>query len=155
MMVAASAAGFFFAVFYFVNPQSMVQVFVVGFLIQIFNGITTPILWSMIADTADDAELRSGRRMVGLTTSSIAFSQKFGLGVGGAIAGMLLAAIGYQANVAQTPQVIHGLTIVMSWIPAFSKALVVLILYFYPLGQVRLDGIQVALRQARMSASSA
>lgn len=155
MMVAASAAGFFYAVFYFVNPQSMVQVFVVGFLIQIFNGITTPILWSMIADTADDAELRSGRRMVGLTTSSIAFSQKFGLGVGGAIAGMLLAAIGYQANVAQTPQVIHGLTIIMSWIPAFSKALVVLILYFYPLGQVRLDGIQVALRQARMSASSA
>lgn len=155
MMVAASAAGFFYAVFYFVNPQSMVQVFVVGFLIQIFNGITTPILWSMIADTADDAELRSGRRMVGLTTSSIAFSQKFGLGVGGAIAGMLLAAIGYQANVAQTPQVIHGLTIIMSWIPAFSKALVVLILYFYPLGQVRLDGIQVALRQARMSAASA
>ena len=31
---------------------------------------------------------------VGLTTRSIAFSQKFGLGVGGAIAGMLHASIG-------------------------------------------------------------
>ena len=89
----------------------------------------------MAADTADDAELRSGWRMVGLTTSSIAFSQKFGLGVGGAIADVLLATIGYQANVAQTPAVIHGLTVIVSWIPAFSKMLVVLILYFYPLGQ--------------------
>ena len=149
MMVAASVSGFFYAVFYFVDPQSMAQVFGVGFLIQMFNGITTPILWSMVADTADDAELRSGRRMVGLTTSSIAFSQKFGLGVGGAIAGMLLASIGYQANVAQTPEVVHGLTIIMSWIPAFSKVLVVLILFFYPLGQRQLDSIQTGLRQSR------
>ena len=149
MMMAASVSGFFYAVFYFVDPQSIVQVFAVGFLIQLFNGITTPILWSMVADTADDAELRSGRRMVGLTTSSIAFSQKFGLGVGGAIAGMLLATIGYQANVAQTPAVIHGLTVIMSWIPAFSKVLVVVILYFYPLGQRQLDATQVALQRAR------
>ena len=149
MMVAASVSGFFYAVFYFVDPQSMAQVFGVGFLIQMFNGITTPILWSMVADTADDAELRSGRRMVGLTTSSIAFSQKFGLGVGGAIAGLLLASIGYQANVAQTPEVVHGLTVIMSWIPAFSKVLVVLILFFYPLGQRQLDSIQTGLRQSR------
>ena len=149
MMVAASVSGFFYAAFYFVDPQSMAQVFGVGFLIQMFNGITTPILWSMVADTADDAELRSGRRMVGLTTSSIAFSQKFGLGVGGAIAGLLLASIGYQANVAQTPEVVHGLTIIMSWIPAFSKVLVVLILFFYPLGQRQLDSIQTGLRQSR------
>ena len=149
MMVAASVSGFFYAAFYFVDPQSMVQVFGVGFLIQMFNGITTPILWSMVADTADDAELRSGRRMVGLTTSSIAFSQKFGLGVGGAIAGLLLASIGYQANVAQTPEVVHGLTVIMSWIPAFSKVLVVLILFFYPLGQRQLDSIQTGLRQSR------
>ena len=154
MMVAASVAGVFYAVFYFVDPQSMAQVFGVGFLIQLFNGITTPILWSMVADTADDAELRSGRRMVGLTTSSIAFSQKFGLGVGGAIAGTLLATIGYQANVAQTPAVIHGLTVIMSWIPAFSKLLVVLILYFYPLGQRQLDQTQARLRQARLATAT-
>ena len=155
MMVAATAAGLFYAGFYFVDPQSIAQVFVMGFFIQFFNGITTPILWSMVADTADDAEWRSGRRMVGLTTSSIAFAQKFGLGVGGAIAGMLLAAIGYQANIQQTPEVVHGLTVIMSWIPAFSKLLVVVILYFYPLGQHQLDSIQVALRKARMSASTA
>lgn len=154
MMVAASVAGVFYAAFYFVDPQSMAQVFGVGFLIQLFNGITTPILWSMVADTADDAELRSGRRMVGLTTSSIAFSQKFGLGVGGAIAGTLLATIGYQANVAQTPAVIHGLTVIMSWIPAFSKLLVVLILYFYPLGQRQLDQTQARLRQARLATAT-
>ena len=91
---------------------------------------SVPILWSMVADTSDDAELRSGRRMVGLATSSIAFSYKFGLGLGGAIAGLLLAGIGYQANVDQTPQAIHGLVLMMSAVPAFSKLLVVVILFF-------------------------
>jgi GPH family glycoside/pentoside/hexuronide:cation symporter len=150
MMVAAAAAGILYAAFYFIDPKSVVQVFGLGFCIQVFNGITTPILWSMVADTADDAELRSGRRMVGLTTSSIAFAQKFGLGIGGAIAGMLLTLIGYQANVEQTPQAVHGLTVIMSWIPAFSKLLVVVILIFYPLGQRQLDLTQTALRQARL-----
>lgn len=153
MMMAASVSGSFYVLFYFVDPQSISQVFVLGFLIQLFNGITTPILWSMVADTADDAEIRSGRRMVGLTTSSIAFAQKFGLGVGGAIAGMLLAGFGYQANVAQTPTVLHGLVIIMSFIPAFSKVLVVVILIFYPLGQKRLDITQAALREVRLRAA--
>jgi len=149
MLSAAATAGVLYGLFYFLDPQSMLQVLGVGFMIQLFNGITVPILWSMVADTADEAELRSGRRMVGLTTSSIAFSHKFGMGVGGAIAGLLLAYFGYQANVAQTPQTIEGLKIIMSWIPALSKALVVLTLWFYPLGQSRLDAMQPALKLAR------
>jgi len=149
MLLALMVAGVLYALFYFIDPQSAWQVFGLGASIQIFNGITAPILWSMVADTADDAELRSGRRMVGLTTSSIAFAQKFGLGLGGAVAGFILAGIGYQANVVQTPQVVQGLVIIMSVIPAIGKALAMSILWFYPLHQARLDEIQQALRTAR------
>ena len=87
--------------------------------------------------------------MVGLATSSIAFSYKFGLGLGGAIAGLLLAAIGYQANVEQTPQAIQGLVLIMSAIPALSKLLVVVILVFYPLHQAALDHMQPRLKALR------
>ena len=153
MLVAASISGIFYALFYFVPPQNLAIVYAVGFLIQFFNGITVPILWSMVADTADDAEMRSGRRMVGLTTSSIAFAQKFGLGLGGAIAGILLAWFGYQANVDETPQAIEGLKIIMGWIPAVGKLLTVAILWFYPLGQNRLDAMQPVLRAARLRTS--
>ena len=154
MLCAASIAGSLYWTFYYLDPQSSLQIYGMGFFIQVFNGITVPILWSMVADIADDAELRSGRRMVGLTTSSIAFAHKFGLGLGGAIAGMLLAYFGYQANVAQTPQAIEGLKIIMSWIPAFSKALVVITLWFYPLGNAQLEALHPALKRARSDTGS-
>lgn len=149
MLGALFVAGLLYAAFYFIDPKNMLQVFGLGACIQIFNGITAPILWSMVADTADDAELRSGRRMVGLTTSSIAFAQKFGLGMGGALAGFLLAYYGYQANVAQTPRAVHGLVVIMSLIPAAGKAIAMVILWFYPLTQARLDVIQHELREQR------
>jgi glycoside/pentoside/hexuronide:cation symporter, GPH family len=157
MIGSALAAAVLYASFYFVDTKSVAQIYALGFLIQVFNGISVPILWSMVADTADDAELRSGRRMVGLSTSSIAFSYKFGLGVGGAFSGLLLAWIGYVANVAQTPTTIHGLIVIMSFIPASSKLLVVAILKFYPLDQQRLDQMQPQLkaaRDARLAAAS-
>ena len=153
MMMSATLSGLLYASFYFLDPKNVTMVYALGFTIQLFNGISVPILWSMVADTADDAELRSGRRMVGLATSSIAFSYKFGLGLGGAIAGFLLAAIGYQANVAQTPEAIHGLILIMSVIPALSKLGVVVILYFYPLDQARLDHMQPRLKAMRAQAA--
>ena len=153
MMASASLSGLLYASFYFLDPKNLTAVYTLGFAIQVFNGISVPILWSMVADTSDDAELRSGRRMVGLATSSIAFSYKFGLGLGGAIAGLLLAAIGYQANVEQTPQAVHGLVLIMSAIPAFSKLLVVVILFFYPLHQAALDRMQPRLKALRERAA--
>ncbi len=153
MMMSATLSGLLYAAFYFIDPKNVMMVYALGFTIQLFNGISVPILWSMVADTADDAELRSGRRMVGLATSSIAFSYKFGLGLGGAIAGFLLAAIGYQANVAQTPEAVHGLILIMSVIPALSKLGVVIILYFYPLDQARLDHMQPRLKAMRAQAA--
>lgn len=153
MMMSATLSGLLYASFYFLDPKNVTMVYALGFTIQLFNGISVPILWSMVADTADDAELRSGRRMVGLATSSIAFSYKFGLGLGGAIAGFLLAAIGYQANVVQTPEAIQGLILIMSVIPALSKLGVVIILYFYPLDQARLDDMQPRLKAMRAQAA--
>jgi glycoside/pentoside/hexuronide:cation symporter, GPH family len=149
MMMSATVSGLLYVSFYFIDPKNVTMVYALGFAIQLFNGISVPILWSMVADTADDAELRSGRRMVGLATSSIAFSYKFGLGLGGAIAGFLLAAIGYQANVVQTPEAIAGLVLIMSVIPALSKLGVVIILCFYPLDQARLDDMQPRLKAMR------
>lgn len=149
MIGSALSAALLYASFYFLDPKNITAVYTLGYVIQVFNGISVPILWSMVADTADDAEFRSSRRMVGLSTSSIAFSHKFGLGIGGAIAGFLLAYIGYVANVEQTPRTLEGLVIIMSFIPAASKLLVVVILKFYPLDQKRLDEIQPLLKQAR------
>ncbi|MDB5950224.1 MAG: sugar (Glycoside-Pentoside-Hexuronide) transporter [Massilia sp.] len=149
MMGASLCAATLYGVFYLIDPHSAVQVNTLGFLLYVFGGASLPIMMSMVADTADEAELRSGRRMVGLTASTVAFAVKFGLGLGGALTGLILAAVGYHANVAQTPQAIEGLKLIMSAVPAVGKLLVFVILLFYPLSQKRLDIMQPLLRQAR------
>lgn len=149
MMGASLCAAALYFVFYVVDPASALQVNAFGYFVSCFGGASLPIVMSMVADTADDAELRSGRRMVGLTASTVAFSIKFGLGLGAALTGAILAAVGYQANVPQTPEAVEGIKLIMSLIPAAGKLLVFAILLFYPLGQKRLDEIGPLLRQAR------
>jgi GPH family glycoside/pentoside/hexuronide:cation symporter len=155
MMGASLCAATLYGMFYLVDPHNALQVNSLAFLLYVFGGASLPIMMSMVADTADDAELRSGRRMVGLTASTVAFAVKFGLGLGGALTGLILASVGYQANVAQTPQAIEGLKLIMSAVPAAGKLLVFSILIFYPLGQKRLDRMQPLLREARAAKPAA
>lgn len=149
MMGLSLCAAALYALFYFVDPHQALQVDALAFCIYFFGGASLPIVMSMVPDTADEAELRSGRRMVGLTASTNAFAVKFGLGLGGALAGVILTSVGYHPNVAQSPETLEGIRLIMSAVPALGKLLVFVILVFYPLSQKRLDQIQPLLRQAR------
>lgn len=149
MMLASLGAAVLYASFYFVDPSHPWALNLLGYAITGISGISLPIVFSMVADTADDAELRSGRRMVGLTASTIGFAIKLGLGLGGAVTGIILTLVGYHANAVQSPQTIEGLKLIMSAVPAIGKLLVFAIVAFYPLGQKKLDEIQPLLRQAR------
>jgi glycoside/pentoside/hexuronide:cation symporter, GPH family len=155
MLVAAIASIGLHLGFYFVPPGVLPAVLGLGFVIALSSGIQIPILWSMVADIADDAEARSGRRMVGLTTASVAFSHKFGLGVGGGLAGLILASVGYVANQAQSPQALHGLVLIMSVVPAIGNVIEAVTVYFYPLGQRELDAMAPRLRAQRGESAAA
>ena len=146
------AAALLYSCFYFVDTSHLWQMVGLAFVINLMGGCTHPIIISMIPDVADDAELRSGRRMVGLTSSTIAFSVKFGLGLGGAFTGLLLTWLGYKANVVQSAQVVDGFKMIMSAVPALNKLLVFGIAYFYPLNQARLETVQRELMVARAAA---
>ena len=52
-----------------------------------------PLLWTMIADSADYSEWKTGRRATGLYFSAATFAQKAGWGIGAAIAAWLLVSI--------------------------------------------------------------
>lgn len=149
MLLASLGAALLYACFYLVDPGQVWCVNLLGYAITCFGGVSLPIIFSMVADTADEAELRSGRRMVGLTASSIGFAIKLGLGLGAAVTGMILTIVGYQANVAQSAATLDGLKLTMSAVPAIGKLLVFTIVLFYPLGQKKLDEMQPLLRRAR------
>jgi len=120
-------------------------------VISIFTGVISPLVWSMYADVSDFAENRDGTASTGLIFSSASMAQKFGGAFGGAAVMWLLAAFGYDttAGAVQTPEAIHGLKLLMSWIPAGVAAIAVVVVFFYPLTRTRMDKIQKELAVKR------
>jgi GPH family glycoside/pentoside/hexuronide:cation symporter len=103
----------------------------------------------MYADTADYSEWKSGRRATGLVFSAASFAQKFGWAIGGAGTGWLLAFFDYRPNVAQDPHTLHGIMLMMSFIPAIGAVLAILALGFYELDEPTIRRMSQELAERR------
>lgn len=104
--------------FYFIRPTDRVLLYACNIALSVPNAALFPLIWSMYADTADYGEWKNGRRATGLVFSAATFAQKMGWAVGGALAGFLLNAVGFVANVAQSTDSLGGIRHMMSTIPA-------------------------------------
>lgn len=136
-------------VFYGFRPDQVVMIFLFQVLISICAGSIFPMLWAMYADIADYSELKTGRRATGLILSSSSMSQKLGWTLGGSITGWLLAYYGFQANVVQGPEAIHGIRMMLSYLPAIGTAMSVVFISMYPLSEKRVKGITEELEKQR------
>ncbi len=146
MILAAILSCFFFLL----KPDQIILVMVFQVLISTCAGIIFPLLWSMYADIVDYQELKTGRRATGLILSSSSMSQKFGWAVGGAITGWLLAAFGYDADLAiQSQGAITGVRLMMSYLPAVGCILAILAVSFYPLSESKVTEITRQLNEKR------
>ena len=132
-IVGLAGATVFQALLFILLPQDVNQMFVFNVLIQLCYGPTIPLLWAMIADTADYSEWKNNRRATGFVYSGIIFALKAGLGLGGAFAGWILAAYGYEAATARTPEVLAGIRMMVSVYSAIPFAIGVICMLFYPI----------------------
>jgi GPH family glycoside/pentoside/hexuronide:cation symporter len=105
---------------FWVRPDQLLLLYGFHFLYSIFTGPTAALLWAMFADSADWSEWKTGRRATGLVFSASGMSNKLGWAIGGALALSLLAAYGYQANVAQTAHAQEGIRLLMAVVPAIG-----------------------------------
>ncbi|MXN17741.1 MFS transporter [Pseudooceanicola sp. GBMRC 2024] len=132
----AVGAGIWGAVFslgiYLVAPGNTVLLGLFAFLSFMGTGIGAPNLWAMVGDTADDIERRSGRQIAGLTSAAVSFSMKLGLGIGGAAVGYILAAYGFQPNVAAAPATQGGILMMTGLFPAIGYLLLSLFAFGFP-----------------------
>lgn len=103
------------------------------FLIKLMTGITVPVMWAMVADVADYVEYRSGKKATGAATSTVTFSHKFGMSIGGLLTGLLFSYYGYEANTAQSAEVLTLLKTMMSLLPALGALGIGLLMIRYPL----------------------
>jgi len=123
------------SLFVLIPARSVALMFAIEIPRQLFYGITTPLLWAMMADVADYGEWTTGRRATGIVYSALVFGLKVGLGVGGAIAGWALALYGYVPNAVQSPHALFGIRMAGSIFAAIPYFLGVVSLLFYQIGK--------------------
>lgn len=127
------------------GATALALVLYVGWCFTINMG--TPMLWAKMADTVDYGEFKTGVRSTGMVYSSVIFFIKLGLALGGALAGWLLAAYGYQADVPQHDDTRQGILLSFTLCPAIASVLVALVMRYYRLDNRRVSEISMALKE--------
>ncbi|MES2474902.1 MAG: MFS transporter [Verrucomicrobiota bacterium] len=120
-------------VVFWLPPSLLGWIFALQFLHAFAAGWNAVLFFSMIADTADHLEWKAHTRATGLVFSATTCAQKIGMGIGGAVAGLILTRSGYVANAIQSPAASHGILLLVSLIPAIGFLLVAMLLLRYSL----------------------
>ncbi len=142
-------AALFSMIFYTLDRDQLLLMFVLQCMISICAGSIFPLLWAMYADIADYSEWKTGRRATGLIFSSSSMSQKLGWSLGGALTGWILSAYGFEANSIQSDYAESGLKMMMSIFPAIGAFFSFGIILFYQLSDHKMHRINDDLQTKR------
>jgi sugar (glycoside-pentoside-hexuronide) transporter len=124
----------------------------IGFLA---SGVAMAMPFSVLADSVDYGEWKTGIRAPGLLTAiGAAFCLKAGSGLGGALPAWVMQAAGYVPNVEQTASSLKGIEIGIIWLPAAFFALSVIPVLFYRKYELLEPRIHAELDRRRAQAAA-
>ncbi len=136
-------------ILYFLTADQLLLIFFFQVTGSITGGPLSVLIWAMYADTADYGEWKRGRRATGLVFSASTMSQKFGWAFGAFIALNLMSQVGFSPNQVQSESSLNGLIALFSIIPAAFGLLSIIILFFYPLNDKKVEQIVNELNERR------
>lgn len=129
------------------NPYTYVVFYMVA---NIGVGFFNMVIWAMITDVIDDAEVKNGVREDGTIYSVYSFARKIGQALSSGMIGVLLSVIGYSAATAFNPEVVNGIFNMTCIIPAIGFVGIALVLMFlYPLSKNRVEANVLELKKRR------
>ncbi|NCW58611.1 MAG: MFS transporter [Proteobacteria bacterium] len=140
-----------FLIFYFYPISELNELlYILGF-IGFANGATGVLFWSMLPDTIEYGEWRTGIRTESSLYGFMTFAQKGAIAIAIAILGTVLTKIGFEPNKEQTAQTLSDLKSLMSIIPLIGVFISFVLVYFYPIDkkfhQKLIDEIRVRKTQ--------
>jgi Na+/melibiose symporter-like transporter len=135
--VIAAAAGI---IFYFM-PYSIMNFFGFGVIVIFGTSMANISLMSMLMDTVEYGEWKTGKRLEGVIFSLNTFRAQLSGAIGGAMGAYALAAVKYVPNVAQTPQTIRGIHFFFALVPGILSLLATVPYFFYDLTEERYETI--------------
>jgi Na+/melibiose symporter-like transporter len=126
---------------------------ILGFLA---SGVAMAMPFSVLSDSVDYGEWRSGVRAAGfLTAIGAAFCLKAGSGLGGALPAWILSAHGYVANQTQTADSLKGIELGFIWLPVLGFILSIIPVLFYQKYELMEPLIHAELERRRAAAPGA
>ncbi|WP_238385688.1 MFS transporter [Streptococcus sp. S784/96/1] len=114
------------------------------FGISIISGFTNAgggISTGMLSDCIEYGDWKYGIREVGLTYSFLSFAVKMATAVTGTVTVLLLSAVGYVPNAAQTASATLGINVIVNLLPAACVVLSLIPMIFYKLDKKAMDQI--------------
>jgi GPH family glycoside/pentoside/hexuronide:cation symporter len=153
-LASSLISGIFFCLIFIPGKDDIYLIYAFNILAKMAYAPAVPLLWTMLGDTADYSEWKTGRRATGLTFSAATFAQKAGWGIGGALAGWLLAAFKFAPNVEQTETAITGIKLMISVFPGILYMSCAILLYFYTIDHKTCEIMQEELEARRSQEES-
>ena len=142
-------SGIFFMLIYLPGVKDITTIYVFNVIAKMAYAPAVPLLWTMIADSADYGEWKTGRRATGLYFSAAVFAQKAGWGIGAAIAGWILAWSSFVPNVVQNDTAITGIKLLVSVIPGILYMSCAIFMIFYKIDKKTTDQMKIDLDAKR------
>lgn len=111
-----------------------IPIVIIGIIVGNFgNGFVGPLPAVLLSDAVDYGEWKNGVRAEGIVTSASSFTAKFGMGLGGAITGWLLALGNYVPNKTQKASSLLSIEFNYVWIPLIALFIGFVLVLFYNL----------------------
>ncbi len=135
----------------FFAPFDNIPMVIIGCCIFGLFNVGFPMTLSMVSDSVDYMELKTGVRTDGTAYATYGLATKFGNAVGAAAGVLLLSAFGYVANQQQTAAAMNGINIVVNLIPAILFFLAAAACLLWNMSDKDADHIREQLKQRRSS----
>ena len=119
--------------FFYYPIASLNELLILLALIGVGNGAGGVLFWSMLPDTVEYGEWKSGIRTESSLYGFMTFAQKSSIAVAALFLGFLLSGIGFEPNQIQSKETISGMKFMMSWIPICGIIISLVLMYFYPI----------------------
>ena len=124
---------FSFLFFYLYPIKNLLELLIILAVLGIGNGATGVLFWSMLPDTIEYGEWKTGVRTESSLYGFMTFAQKGGIAISALILGVLLTNIGFVPNTIQTEETLENLKTLMTFIPLSGVVLSFILVYFYPI----------------------
>ena len=105
--------------------------------------------WSTVPDTVEFGEWRTGVRAEGALFGVVVLIQKSALGLSAAALGEMLSRVGYSANIAQTPQTLAAMKLLMLGVPLVAMLIAGAFVACYPIDQQLHRQLRIGIARRR------